>query len=589
MVMDIFRNKKNMKVIYFAVAIAFVLSLGYAGITSGLFRQDPEAVAVVNGKVIKYQEANKAYERTLEQYKTTFFKGEEVPEVYKKDIKKGTVQSLINQYLLLDYAKKHGINASETEVKEKIRETFSYEGKYNANYLNYVLKMNKITEEELIADFATNLNLMKIQQMIKDSQKISETELKEEFENKNSQKRARFIKIDTLSFVKQLKLPQDEIIRYYKDKIYEFTIPEQLKVQYIMLDFTREFEGAAKEKALMILKKLAAGGSFEVLAKEYSEDPGSKNNGGDLSFFKKGMMVPEFEKAAFALKPGEYTKEPVKTQFGFHIIKLEEKKGEEIRARHILVKPSPDEKGKTAAVARLAAFKKDFAGSAKAGGFTVKEGSFSRSDFLNPGEIDPDEQVVIKAAVSKLKQGEVTDAVETRKGFYVLKLTGMTPETYKPLEAVRSQIEESIKREKAAPLAEQEAESIYKAIKDGKTTFDKACAKYGIKDTGYFTMKETALKGVEETADFLKAVKPLRVKGEVAPIVKGLNGLYIIELAEIKEPDMKKMGKEIETLKTDLLNKKQQAAFGNFMEELRKKGSIKDYSEKFATETATEE
>ncbi|MBB2972653.1 peptidylprolyl isomerase [Mesorhizobium sp. RMAD-H1] len=80
-----------------------------------------------------------------------------------------------------------------------------------------------------------------------------------------------------------------------------------------------------KEEAEAIIKKLDGGAKFEDLAKENSTD-GSAANGGDLGYFGQGQMVPEFEKAAFALEPGSYTKEPVQTQFGFHVIKVEDKR-----------------------------------------------------------------------------------------------------------------------------------------------------------------------------------------------------------------------------------------------------------------------
>ncbi len=75
-------------------------------------------------------------------------------------------------------------------------------------------------------------------------------------------------------------------------------------------------------KAKEIIQKLAKGASFETLAKENSTDPSAKGNGGDLGYFKKGDMLPEFSEAAFALKPGQVTQAPVKTQFGWHVIKL---------------------------------------------------------------------------------------------------------------------------------------------------------------------------------------------------------------------------------------------------------------------------
>ncbi|HEY5819260.1 MAG TPA: peptidylprolyl isomerase [Mesorhizobium sp.] len=81
-----------------------------------------------------------------------------------------------------------------------------------------------------------------------------------------------------------------------------------------------------KEEAQAIIKDLDAGKKFEDIAKEKSTDAGSGANGGDLGYFAAGQMVPEFEKAAFALEPGSYTKEPVQSQFGFHVIKVEDKR-----------------------------------------------------------------------------------------------------------------------------------------------------------------------------------------------------------------------------------------------------------------------
>ena len=91
MSMQVFRNKKNMKVIYFTVAIAFVLSLGYAGVKSNLFGPDPDTLAAVNGKAIKYEEWEKEYKQRVEQYKSMFFKDGEIPELYLKDIRKSTL------------------------------------------------------------------------------------------------------------------------------------------------------------------------------------------------------------------------------------------------------------------------------------------------------------------------------------------------------------------------------------------------------------------------------------------------------------------------------------------------------------------
>jgi peptidyl-prolyl cis-trans isomerase C len=105
--------------------------------------------------------------------------------------------------------------------------------------------------------------------------------------------------------------------KFYDDQVKNIKPEEEVRARHILV----EDEKLANE----IADKLKKGGDFAALAKEHSKDPGSKENGGDLGFFGKQQMVPEFETAAFALTAGQVSA-PVKSQFGFHIIKLEEKR-----------------------------------------------------------------------------------------------------------------------------------------------------------------------------------------------------------------------------------------------------------------------
>ncbi|NLH81049.1 MAG: peptidylprolyl isomerase [Phyllobacteriaceae bacterium] len=109
--------------------------------------------------------------------------------------------------------------------------------------------------------------------------------------------------------------------RYDKDAA-AYNPPEEMHARHILVK--------TEDEAKAVLADLAKGGDFAKIAEEKSQDPGSAKNGGDLGFFAAGDMVPEFEKAAAALKPGETTKEPVKSQFGWHVIKLEEKRKQPI-------------------------------------------------------------------------------------------------------------------------------------------------------------------------------------------------------------------------------------------------------------------
>jgi peptidyl-prolyl cis-trans isomerase C len=117
------------------------------------------------------------------------------------------------------------------------------------------------------------------------------------------------------------KVTEEAVRAYYDKKISETPPVNEVKARHILVK--------AEEEALEIIKQLDGGAKFEDLANQHTTDPSGKTSGGDLGYFGPGQMVPEFEKAAFALEIGAYTKEPVESQFGWHIIKVEDKRAQQ--------------------------------------------------------------------------------------------------------------------------------------------------------------------------------------------------------------------------------------------------------------------
>jgi peptidyl-prolyl cis-trans isomerase C len=139
-------------------------------------------------------------------------------------------------------------------------------------------------------------------------------------------------------FVREKVAPQatdEEVRKRYDEEVAKIEQPEEVKASHILVE--------TEDEAKAIVEELKAGGDFAAIAKEKSKDPGSGPNGGDLGYFGKGSMVQEFESAAFALEPGKFTETPVKSQFGYHIIKLEDRRKQ----------PLPDFEAVKAQVAQL--------------------------------------------------------------------------------------------------------------------------------------------------------------------------------------------------------------------------------------------
>ena len=182
-----------------------------------------------------------------------------------------------------------------------------------------------------------------------------------------------------------------------------------------------EQQDKIRPQAEAVLERIRAGEDFAALAKEYSQDPGSASQGGDLGFFGRGTMVPAFEDVAFSLKVGEVS-DLVQSQFGFHIIRVEEISGDQVRARHILFLLQKDEKAsqqKAMALyqqikdgvdfAELAREHSDFEETASRGGFL---GSFPRTD------LPPEYAEVVRA----LKPGDVSLPVKVEGGWNLFRI-----------------------------------------------------------------------------------------------------------------------------------------------------------------------
>jgi peptidyl-prolyl cis-trans isomerase C len=245
-------------------------------------------VATVNGEKITSQELDKRVEEAKAGYEKQGmdFSGDKGASLLDT-LRKSTLQQMINNKLMLQEAKKMGKLTAE-QVQEKMglfKQQFSSEVEYN-NFMDQV----KMSEE----DIAYILNMQ--DELAKDLPPATE----------------------------------DDVRKYYEGKKDQMGQPEQLQVRHILFFVdegdkgypVKHTDAEAKQMAQDVIAQLQQGKDFAQLASEKTEDSGTKAQGG-LYAFSKGEAVKEFEDAAFALKDGDYTKSPVKTEYGYHVIKRE--------------------------------------------------------------------------------------------------------------------------------------------------------------------------------------------------------------------------------------------------------------------------
>ncbi len=217
---------------------------------------------------------------------------------------KAAIQQIMPQLVGIEiakaYASEHNITVSDAEVDQQIEKIKKQVGDQarssgqdlsNQEAYEQALKQNNITEEELRNDIRENLPVQMVQEKVSGNAEPTD----------------------------------EEIQKYYEqNKEAQFTTPEQVCVRHIL------FNKDQKQKAEDVKKQLEDGDDFAKLAKKYSQDPGSAKKGGDLGCLSKGDTVPSFEEAAFGAKEGEIVG-PVKTQFGYHILKVTDEKPKQTR------------------------------------------------------------------------------------------------------------------------------------------------------------------------------------------------------------------------------------------------------------------
>lgn len=234
--------------------------------------------------------------------------------------------------------------------------------------------------------------------------------------------------------------------------------PASIKLAHILFYIKpgREALESKKAEAESLLVRLKAGESFGELAREYSDDP-TAASGGDLGFFSRGDMVVEFERAAFALAPGQIS-DVVKTQFGYHIIKCEEKEGERIRCRHILISAIPTAADSAAAMA-----------TARNVYSKIRQGQ-SFEEMARQYSEDPDSRIfdgelgwypieelppAFKSAIGDKGTGEILPPVISQSGIHILRILDRQPERRMNPELDWDDLKEFAKREKANAKLEE--------------------------------------------------------------------------------------------------------------------------------------
>ena len=392
------------------------------------------------------------------------------------------------------------------------------------------------------------------------------------------QRKIKYILLDRDQARQRVTVTPAEVERYYNQNIQQFQAPEQVRASHILFKTEGKNEEEVRKQAEEVLKKVKAGGDFAALAKQYSEDS-TKDQGGDLGLFGRGRMVPEFETAAFAMQPGQVS-DLVKSQFGFHIIKVTERKEptttplEQVRAQiqQQLATQMADAQisDKARQLADQIKTASDLDKVAKAQGLTVQESGFFQREDPVPG-LGASPQVAQTAF--RLKEGEASEPANSARGPVFLTVSEKKDPYIPKLEEVQAKVKEDVIRSRAAEMSRQRASEIAAALKNAKD-FAAAAKAQGLeaKQTEMITRGSTLPDvGISPEVDAAAFTLPANA---VSDPIRTNDSTVIVRVDSRDEVTPEEFGKQKEAFRAELLNERRNRFFTAYMTKVKEKMKI---------------
>jgi peptidyl-prolyl cis-trans isomerase D len=550
------------------------------------------------------------------------------------------VENLVNEKVVLTEAERLGLRATDEALRDELQH-----GRYAAVFFpggSFIgqeayearLQQADLTAPRFEQGVKDQILFDQLRDLVAGSASVTEAEVHQEFEKRNTKvkfdyavlrkdelrqqihpndselkafyqrnqatynnsipekRKIRYALLDSAKIQAQVPVTPEEVQAYYSQHRDEYRVPEQVNVRHILIktplpgpDGKVDPKGVeeAHKKADDILRQVKAGGMFSDLAKKYSEDPGSANNGGSLGWIGKGRTVPEFEKVAFSLPKGS-TSDVVQSSYGFHIIHLDDKQDAHLKTiEEVKDQIEPMLKQQKAArasdrqanalltQARSAGLDK---AAAAAGLEAVTADFVSRTDSLpGIGSSPPFMEAVFAA-----REKSPPDQAQLPQGIAVFEVLAVKPPATPTFEEIRGRVEAEFKNERSAALLSQKTQELSdraKAAHDLK----KAAKELGATvKTSEFVLPDGQVPDVGSMAGGASvafSMKPGELSG---PIHNGSTGV-VLALLEKQEPTAVDFAAKKDQIRDALLQSKKEELFGLFVAHLRdqmqKSGKIK--------------
>ncbi|HEY4950020.1 MAG TPA: peptidylprolyl isomerase [Candidatus Acidoferrales bacterium] len=622
---DLERNrwvKIGMSVLLGVICLSMLTYL-IPGMGSAAFTNSPDAVATVGGQNITATD--------VERQLTTALHGQSLPDVYKAMYAKQVLDQMILKQALTVEAQRLGIRVTDQELSDRIKQILptAWNGDtwLKDRYTTEVQTRTGMTIPEF-EDFLRDQMLEdKFRQLVTDAITVSPAEIQAEYRRRNEKVQIEYVLVKPTELAATIQPTDADLSAYYTKHAGLYQVPEKRSARYALLDLPKlratttvgddalrayynshidEYKvenrvhvehilfktvgktdaeiAEIRQKAEDVLKKAKSGANFEDLAKKFSEDDGTKPKGGDLGWIVEGQTVPEFQQAAFTLPKGSIS-DLVKTQYGFHIIKV-------LDHEQAHTKSFDEVRGSIAPTVL------DETVSAAANGFSEKMAAAIRQSNHQPledlakkfnltvGELplasvtDPITAFAnsqeVRTAVFQLRPGELSQPLQTPQGFAIVTPKDIQAAHQGTFAEVRIRVLADYQQEKSVELARSKAEELAKLAKNGEA-FDKAAKSLNLDAKTSESLSRTGSIPDVGSGELLDAAFTMPV-GQVSD-AKNVTGNWLVyRVAGHEAVNDAAVVLQADQIRQQLLQSKQKAAFEAFRvaleDRLKKEGKL---------------
>jgi len=473
-------------------------------------------LATVEGRDIKVGEFQRAYNQQLQAYRQAYGGNLNDQMLRQLGIEQRILSQLIDEEAVLAEADRLGITVTDAELRERILRlpAFQENGQFigDARYRQLLAaQAPPIPVEDFERELRRQLQSDKLRDALTGWVTLTDAEIEAEYKRRNEKvkvdlvlfnadaykggiapteadiaayfernkaayripekRRVRYLHVDAATLRDRVTVTEADARQRYTDQIAQYQQPEQIRASHILLKTEGKNEADVRRQAEAVLAKVRGGADFAALASQYSEDEASKARGGDLDFFGKSAMVKEFEDAAFALQPGQ-TSDLVKTPYGFHIIRVTDKRAAATQPFEAVSAQIQDqlkwERAQQEVQRLVEELDKeiddpaDIDRVAQARGLTAADSPlFAKTEPVPGLGFAPD----VSAQAFEMERGKVSDALRTPQGAAFITVIEVQEAHDATLADVRDRAREDLINERAAAMARDRASALAGAFK----------------------------------------------------------------------------------------------------------------------------